>query len=279
MTESIGNLYTTALPALSDTADIQEAFRIYHYGAPSGSGVGQYAPSNTSPANLVPNSIAYNLYHLQDQIDGFVAGILPTAWTGKGTLISSVSAGDTLAIPLGSDEQVLTVNNATSTGIQWRAPAVTLTNTVELSNKILTSSSISDPGLKFNGPVGNAYTVLLGTIAPTANRVVSLPDATTTLVGVDTAQTLTNKTISLASSVLGGTNTFQGALPVASGGTGGTTAALGRSGLEIFNAQTAVTAGVDRTPYSGKIFVADPTIVGATGANIEGAATGDLWFW
>lgn len=49
--------------------------------------------------------------------------------------------------------------------------------------------------------------------------------------------------------------------------------------LEIFNNQTAATSGNDRVPFAGKIYIADPTVVGPTGAYIDGAATGDLWFW
>ena len=52
-----------------------------------------------------------------------------------------------------------------------------------------------------------------------------------------------------------------------------------RLAIEIFNKQTAVTSGVDRTPFAGKIFIADPAIVGSTGANIENASEGDIWLW
>jgi len=57
------------------------------------------------------------------------------------------------------------------------------------------------------------------------------------------------------------------------------TAEQQRVASEIFNKQTAVTSGTDRTPFAGKIFIADPAIVGSTGANIEGASEGDIWLW
>lgn len=57
------------------------------------------------------------------------------------------------------------------------------------------------------------------------------------------------------------------------------TPAQQRVALEIFNSQTAVTSGTDRIPFGGKIYIADPAIVGATGGSIEGPAAGDLWFW
>lgn len=52
-----------------------------------------------------------------------------------------------------------------------------------------------------------------------------------------------------------------------------------RTAIEIFNNQTSATAGNDRVPFAGKIYIADPTIVGANGNNIDGAAAGDIWFW
>lgn len=52
-----------------------------------------------------------------------------------------------------------------------------------------------------------------------------------------------------------------------------------RLSSEIFNQQTAVTSGNDRTPFAGKIFIADPAVVGSTGSNIDGASAGDIWLW
>jgi hypothetical protein len=277
MAESIGNIYSTAVPSLSDTADIQEALRLYHYGANSGSGDGQYPPTNTDPTNLVIPSIAYHLYNLQQQITNFESGVLPSAYVAKGTLISASQPGTPLAITPTQNGQVLFANSATSTGLEWKFPEITLTNSVTISNKTLLNASIGILGLKFNGPAGNAFITTLLIPEPTANKTVSLPGSSTipgagtVLVGADTIQTLTNKSIAV--------NQLTGTLPIASGGTGATTAANVRNNIEIFNTQTAVTAGNDRTTYSGKIYVADPGIVGATGANLDGAAQGDLWFW
>lgn len=62
-------------------------------------------------------------------------------------------------------------------------------------------------------------------------------------------------------------------------GGGSLTPSEQRTSIEIFNNQTAATSGNDRTPFAGKIYIADPTVVGPTGANIDGASAGDLWFW
>jgi hypothetical protein len=277
MTESIGNLYETEVPALSDVADIQEALRIYHYGAPSGSGAGQYPISNSAPSNLVQPSIAYHLYNLQEQIDNFESGVLPSAYTGKGVLISASQASTPRALSLGTNGQVLTVNTAETTGLRWDTPAVTLTNAITLTNKTLSNSTIVSSGLIFAGPVGNSFTTTLILPTPTANKTVFFPATadtpapSTTLVGRDTVDTLTNKTIEVGQ--------LSGQVAIAKGGTGASTAANARANLEIFNSQVAVTGGNDRTQYSGKIYVADPAIVGSSGANLDGAAAGDLWFW
>jgi hypothetical protein len=214
---------------------------------------------------------------LQRQITSFKSGILPEAYVQKGTLISASSPGNPLAITPTQNGQVLTADSSRATGLDWKFPEITLTNTITLSNKTFINASIGILGLKFNGPTGNAFITTLLIPEPTANKTVSLPGssiipgASTVLVGADTVQTLTNKSIAVGQ--------LTGTLPITSGGTGAITAANARNNIEIFNTQTAVTAGNDRTTYSGKIYVADPGIVGATGANLDGAAQGDLWFW
>jgi hypothetical protein len=93
------------------------------------------------------------------------------------------------------------------------ATLVTLTGTQTLTNKTLTSPSISNPtftgqatGLEiafsqnivFEGTTADAYELTLSAGDPTADRTVTLPNATTTLVGRDTTDTLTNKTLTNA---------------------------------------------------------------------------------
>jgi len=267
MTESIGVQYPTAIPALADTADIQEALRIYHYG---GTAL-EFSPTEPDPTNLIEDSIAYHLYNLQNQINDFDAGVSLSAWSSKGVLISATEPSTPRALDLGSNGQVLTVNTATATGLEWRVPEVTLINTVTLTNKTLTAPKISDGGVRFLAASPNAFITNLIIAAPTANRTITLPDADTTLVGVDTEQELTNKTI--------GVSQLDGVLPIANGGTNAANVATARSNLEIFNAQTTATGDNNRTSYSGKIYVVDPVVVGSNGASIDGAAAGDLWFW
>jgi hypothetical protein len=91
----------------------------------------------------------------------------------------------------------------------------TLTGTQTLSNKTLTTPTINGGEITatggtvrihgiylpdahvvtFEGATNNEFETVLSVVDPTADRTVSLPDATTTLVGRDTADTLTNKTL------------------------------------------------------------------------------------
>lgn len=141
--ENIGNLYPTKMPSLEDSADIQRALRIYHYGAIPGTGVGEYDPLNTNIANLKNPSMAYTLNDLQTQIDGIESGVLQNSiFAAKGDLISA-SANDTpVILSAGTNNQVLTVNNATASGLQWA-------NT--LSSITLASPTINNP--TFTGDV------------------------------------------------------------------------------------------------------------------------------
>ncbi len=81
MSESIGAIYPTEIPGYADNADVQAAFRLYHYGSAA------YSTANSNTANLVNPSIAYTLNNLQTQITTLTspretAAISATAATG-----------------------------------------------------------------------------------------------------------------------------------------------------------------------------------------------------
>lgn len=81
MSESIGAIYPTQIPGYADNADVQAAFRLYHYGSAA------YSTANSNTANLVNPSIAYTLNSLQTQITTLTspretAAISATAATG-----------------------------------------------------------------------------------------------------------------------------------------------------------------------------------------------------
>jgi hypothetical protein len=123
------------------------------------------------------------------------------------------------------------------------------TDTQTLTNKTLTSPVISsltlgDGSIVFEGATANAFETTLTVVDPTADRTVTIPDATTTLVGTDTTQTLTNKT--LTSPTITGTGaiagTFTGNL------TGNVTGNVsGTAGSATGNAGTATALATART--------------------------------
>jgi hypothetical protein len=59
--------------------------------------------------------------------------------------------------------------------------------------------------LKFEGSTSDAYETNLTVVNPTADRTITLPNATDTLVGKATTDALTNKTINIANNTLTGT--------------------------------------------------------------------------
>jgi hypothetical protein len=100
-------------------------------------------------------------------------------------------------------------------GIADTSILATTTGTQTLTNKTLTTPTINGPTITatgqtptihgiylpdshniiFEGSTSNDFETTLYVVEPTADRIVSLPDATTTLVGTNTVDTLTNKTL------------------------------------------------------------------------------------
>ena len=152
--------------------------------------------------------------------------------------------GATGAVVGTTNTQTLT-NKTISAADNTLTGVVTLTGTQTLTNKTLTSPVISsltlgDGNIVFEGATVDAFETTLTVVDPTADRTVTIPDATTTLVGTDTTQTLTNKT--LTSPTITGTGTIAGTF------TGNLTGNVtGSSGSTTGNAATATALATGRT--------------------------------
>jgi hypothetical protein len=85
-------------------------------------------------------------------------------------------------------------NNVIMSGTLDVTGASTLTGALNLKNNIV-----------FEGATDDAFETTLTVTDPTADRTITLPDATTTVVGTGVTQTLTNKTIALGSNTVSGT--------------------------------------------------------------------------
>jgi hypothetical protein len=134
----------------------------------------------------------------------------------------------TLTVTNPTADRTITLPNATTT-LVGTDTAQTLDNKT-FGTLILDTGSV----IIFEGATADAFETTLTVADPTADRTVTIPDATTTLVGNNTTDTLTNKSISGATNTLTAiplTTAVTGSLPVANGGTAGTTAATARSNL------------------------------------------------
>ena len=206
-----GTTFNTLIPLLSETADITEALRLYHFGATTAN----YNIANTNPANLPNPGIAYTLNDLQTQISTISGslGIAYSEFVAKGDILTATGPGNVSTVQplsLGSQGQVLTVNTATSTGLQWSTPysQPTIGSTVIPSATTVTTIA----GLTLTNPTlnaGSGVVVLPGATTPAQTSDGSIvwdtdSDLLTvgtgagrkTMVDTDSTQTLTNKTLS-----------------------------------------------------------------------------------
>ena len=130
-------------------------------------------------------------------------------------------------------------NPAVHTDIQNLATDVD----TELDNYILSASPSfngtvtlsAGSNIVFEGTTNDGFETTLTVTDPTADRIVTIPDATTTLVGTDTTQTLSNKTLSS---------------PVFTGQV---------TGLEIGFSQSIVFEGTTADAYELTLSAGDPT--------------------
>ena len=154
----------------------------------------------------------------------------------KGDLIVG-SADDAVArLGVGTNGYVLTAASSATYGLEWSAPAAVGT---------FTSSIL------FEGSTADDYETTLEVADPTADRTITLPNATGTVVLRDSTDTLTNKSISL------GSNTV--------------TSTLAQLNTAVSDADVASIAGAETLTNKT---LTSPTITG-TGA-IAGTFTGNI---
>ena len=191
--ESIGAIYPTQIPGYADNADIQEAFRLYHYGSSA------YSTANANTANLVNPSIAYTLNSLQTQVTNLDAtgSVAKAIIDAKGDLLvgSANDAVDNLTV--GSNDYILTADSAQTLGIKWAAPAVTLSNSVTLTNKTvaLGSNTVSGTIAQFNTAVTDADLATLAGTETLTNKTLKSPQEFMTISATAATGTINFDTI------------------------------------------------------------------------------------
>jgi len=213
----------------------------------SQTGTGSTFVMNTSPTLVTPN-LGTPSALVGTNITGTAASLTAGTVTTNANLtgpITSVGNATSIASQTGtgttfvmSNSPTITtpvISSITNTGT-LTLPTTTTTLVGRVTTDTLTNKSLSDSTtaivdvtdatkqIKFDA-AGTTATATTITSSQTANRTITLPDATTTLDGIDNTATLSNKTISGLSNTINNislTTAVTGTLPIANGGTNAT---------------------------------------------------------
>ena len=108
----------------------------------------------------------------------------------KGDLLVASAADTVTRLAAGTNGYVLTANSGATNGIEWAAPAAV---------------GVFESSISFEGSSADDHETTLQVTNPTADRTITFPDASGTVVLEATSSTLTNKSIALGSNTITGT--------------------------------------------------------------------------
>lgn len=134
---------------------------------------GKANPSDTTFVGTT--SVALNRSSANLALTGISSVALPGSSSGTTTLQPAAAAGGTVTLPSSTGTIALTSDIPSLTGY------VTESGTQTLTNKTLTAPIVDGAGVVFEGATANDFESTLTVVDPTADRTITLPDATGTV--------------------------------------------------------------------------------------------------
>ena len=132
--------------------------------------------ANPSDATFVgTTSVALNRSSANLALTGITSVALPGSSSGTTTLQPAAAAGGTVTLPASTGTLALTSDIPSLTGYVTESGSQTLTN------KTLTAPIVDGAGVIFEGATADAHETTLTVVDPTADRTITLPNATGTV--------------------------------------------------------------------------------------------------
>ena len=152
---------------------------------------GKANPSDTTFVGTT--SVALNRTSANLALTGISSVALPGSSSGTTTLQPAAAAGGTVTLPASTGTIALTSDIPSLSGYVTESGSQTLTN------KTLTSPVVDGSGVIFEGATADAYETTLAVVDPTADRTITLPNATGTVaLTSDLSSFLTSAVTSIA---------------------------------------------------------------------------------
>lgn len=167
-------------------------------------------PATTSPTNVPTNAIRWNSANkhwekwngtswgdlsTEYAINLSVGAVIAGSTSDAALRITQTGAGDALLVEDASNPDSSPFVIDASGNVSIGATTTSVNLQVIGSTGFLTRQAATQDGVALIGRAGgtSSYEISITPTTLTADRIVTLPDATTTVVGTDVAQTLTNK--------------------------------------------------------------------------------------
>ena len=202
-------------------------------------------------------------FNYLDSGDAFETTLSFTDPTADRTYTLPNAGGD---VVLDTDTQTLSSKTLTSPTINGGTMSGAFTGTMTMNGVVLAGAS----PLVFEGASDDAYETTLALVDPTADRTLSLPNATDTLIGKATTDTLTNKSFDLGgtgNSLTGTISEFNSALQSASFATLDNSETLTN---KTFTSPT-INGGTFSGSFTGTMDITGTVLSGASPLVFEGA--------